>query len=90
MLPGGDLTVDDIERLLVAVAAVLGAAIENGGTSLEDMAYLLPDGRAGDNLERLRVYGRTGMPCPECGAPVERVVIRARSSHFCPVCQPAP
>ena len=88
MLPGGDLTVDDIERLLVAVAAVLGAAIENGGTSLEDMAYLLPDGRAGDNLERLRVYGRTGMPCPECGAPVERVVIRARSSHFCPVCQP--
>ena len=80
----------DLERLLAAIRVVLGNAIENGGTSLEDLAYLLPDGRAGENLEQLRVYGRSGLPCLVCGTPVERIVIRARSSHFCPVCQPAP
>jgi formamidopyrimidine-DNA glycosylase len=88
--PGGELTVSDLVRLLAAIEMVLGAAIENGGTSLDDLAYLLPDGRAGENLDRLRVYGRTDLPCPECGTPVERIVIRARSSHFCPVCQPIP
>jgi formamidopyrimidine-DNA glycosylase len=90
MRPGGEIAVADLERLLAAIQVVLGDAIENGGTSLDDLAYLLPDGRAGENLERLRVYGRTGLPCPECGTPVERIVIRGRSSHYCPVCQPAP
>jgi formamidopyrimidine-DNA glycosylase len=88
MRPGGELTEADLERLLAAIQVVLGEALDNGGTSLDDLAYLLPDGRAGENLDRLRVYGRAGLPCPECGAPVERVVIRGRSSHFCPVCQP--
>jgi formamidopyrimidine-DNA glycosylase len=88
--PGGELGHDELKRLVQAVAVVLGEAIENEGTSLDDLAYLLPDGRAGDNIGRLRVYGRAGLPCPECGTPVERVVIRARWSHFCPVCQPAP
>jgi formamidopyrimidine-DNA glycosylase len=88
--PGGELTEADLERLLAAIQVVLGEALENGGTSLDDLAYLLPDGRAGENLDRLRVYGRTGLPCPECGALVERVVIRGRSSRFCPVCQPPP
>jgi formamidopyrimidine-DNA glycosylase len=90
MRPGGEIGPADLERLLAAIQVVLGEAIENGGTSLDDLAYLLPDGRAGENLDRLRVYGRTGLPCPECGTPVERIVIRGRSSHFCPVCQPAP
>lgn len=90
MRPGGEITLPELERLLAAIQVVLEAALQNGGTSLDDLAYLLPDGRAGENLERLRVYGRAGLPCPECGTPVERIVIRARSSHFCPVCQPAP
>jgi formamidopyrimidine-DNA glycosylase len=83
------LTGAHLERLLAAIGVVLGEAIENGGTSLDDLAYLLPDGRAGENLDQLRVYGRTGLPCPECGTPIQRIVIRARSSHFCPTCQPA-
>jgi formamidopyrimidine-DNA glycosylase len=86
--PGGSLTLAELERLVAAIQMVLGDAIDNGGTSLDDLAYLLPDGRAGENLDRLRVYGRADLPCPECGTPVDRVVIRSRSSHFCPVCQP--
>lgn len=87
LTPGGVLTVVDCERLLSAVSEVLEAAISHGGTTLDDLAYLLPDGRAGENMTRLRVYGREGEACDTCGAPIERVVIRARSSHFCPNCQ---
>jgi formamidopyrimidine-DNA glycosylase len=84
---GRDLDEAELDRLLAAIRVVLDTAIDNGGTSLSDLAYLLPDGRAGENLNRLRVYGRTDLPCPECGAPIERIVIRARSTHYCPSCQ---
>ncbi|MGH8950310.1 MAG: bifunctional DNA-formamidopyrimidine glycosylase/DNA-(apurinic or apyrimidinic site) lyase [Acidimicrobiia bacterium] len=88
--PGRDISEDELESLLTAVREVLGSAIDNGGTSLSDLTYLLPDGRAGENMEELLVYGRAELPCPECGTPIERIVIRNRSSHFCPNCQPTP
>jgi formamidopyrimidine-DNA glycosylase len=87
--PGGEVSQEELGRLRAAIRSVLVTAIDNGGTSLDDLAYLLPDGRAGENLERLLVYGRDELPCLNCGTPIERVVIRARSSHFCPNCQPA-
>ena len=87
MKPGGDLSPAQIEALIEATRVVLTGAIESGGTTLQDLAYLLPDGQAGDNLAQLRVYGRTGEPCPSCGTPVEKTVIRARSTHHCPNCQ---
>jgi formamidopyrimidine-DNA glycosylase len=88
--PGGTLDPDDLENLLDAARVVLGAAIDKGGTSLDDLAYLLPDGRAGENLAQLKVYGRTGEECFRCGDVIDRVVIRSRSTHFCPGCQERP
>lgn len=85
--PAGDLGPERLSSLSDAIVAVLESAIEGGGTTLDDLAYLLPDGRAGENLDRLRVYGREDEPCLACGSPIERVVIRARSSYFCPHCQ---
>ena len=85
--PGREVSRAGLEGLLEAIREVLGTAIDNGGTSLDDLAYLLPDGRAGENLDRLRVYGRTDLPCLECGTPIQRLVLRGRSSHFCPRCQ---
>ncbi|HSJ35660.1 MAG TPA: bifunctional DNA-formamidopyrimidine glycosylase/DNA-(apurinic or apyrimidinic site) lyase [Acidimicrobiia bacterium] len=84
---GGEVTREEIGRLVEAIPAVLAAGIEMGGTSLDDLAYLLPDGRAGEYLDRLAVYGREGEPCPTCGSPIERVIVAQRSSHFCPRCQ---
>jgi formamidopyrimidine-DNA glycosylase len=89
LTPGGQLSETESTRLLAAVAEVLAGAIEHGGTTLDDLAYLLPDGEAGDNLNRLHVYGREDEPCDVCGTPIRRLVVRARSSHFCPTCQPA-
>jgi formamidopyrimidine-DNA glycosylase len=83
----GAIGKETLGALLDAIHTVLEKAIANGGTSLDDLTYLLPDGRAGDNLESLQVYGRDGQPCLRCGDVIDKVTIRARSTHFCPHCQ---
>ena len=85
--PGGALSPSEMAKLRGAIKPVLEAGIAAGGTSLSDLSYLLPDGRAGGYLERLRVYGREGEPCRRCGTAIERVVVGARSSFYCPSCQ---
>ena len=85
--PAGSLTFDEIKVIRRAVGPVLRAGLKYGGTSLQDLAYLLPDGRAGEYLERLKVYGREGEPCRRCGAPIRRSVINQRSSFWCSSCQ---
>jgi len=85
--PGGLVSPAEIGLILEAIPQVLEEGVAMGGTSLDDLAYLLPDGRAGEYLDRLRVYGRTDEPCLVCGTPIERTVIAQRSSHFCPNCQ---
>ncbi|HKX74394.1 MAG TPA: bifunctional DNA-formamidopyrimidine glycosylase/DNA-(apurinic or apyrimidinic site) lyase [Acidimicrobiia bacterium] len=85
--PGGQVSTQEMSRMRAAIRPVLNAGIAAGGTSLADLSYLLPDGQAGDNLRRLRVYGREGEMCRHCGAIIERVVVAGRSSYFCPSCQ---
>lgn len=43
-----------------------------------------------DPEERLWVYRRGGQPCRHCATPIVREVrgVEARSTYFCPVCQP--
>ncbi len=85
--PVGSLNNDEIKRLRASVHPILQAGLRWGGTSLDDLAYLLPDGRAGRYLDRLRVYGRRGLPCRRDGTAIERTVIGGRSSFWCPACQ---
>lgn len=86
----GGLSESEVTALHSQVGPVLGEGISRGGTSLDDLAYLLPDGRAGGFLEYLRAYGREGLPCRSCGKAIRRMVIGARSSFFCPGCQVLP
>jgi formamidopyrimidine-DNA glycosylase len=72
----------EVARLARAIKQVLVLAIERRGTSLS--TYRDADGTAGENQDHLNVYGREGLPCPRCGAPIRRMVIGARSSYFCP------
>ncbi len=88
--PAGTLSDEEVGRLRSQVRPVLSEAIARGGTSLDDLAYLLPDGKAGAFLRYLRVYGREGRPCRSCGEFIRRMVIGARSSRYCPACQTRP
>ncbi len=74
----------DERHLYDAVRGVLSEAIERRGSSIDD--YTAPDGD-GSMQDRLDVYQRTGEPCPRCGRPVKRIVVGARSTHFCSWCQ---
>lgn len=85
--PAGSLVESEVAALRRAIRAVLADGIRHGGTSLADLAYLLPDGRAGGFVSRLAVYGRAGEPCRRCRTVIRRVVIAQRSAHFCPECQ---
>jgi formamidopyrimidine-DNA glycosylase len=74
----------DERRLYDSIREVLSEAVERRGSSVDD--YTAPDGD-GSMQERLDVYQRTGEPCPRCGRPIKRIVIGARSTHFCSWCQ---
>ncbi len=84
---GGSLAAAEVQALRAGIKASLAAGLKWGGTSLDDLAYLLPDGRTGDFASRLRAYGREGDRCPRCGTTMRRDVIRQRSSFWCPGCQ---
>ncbi len=77
----------DERRLYAAVRTILAEAIERRGSSIDD--YTAPDGD-GSMQERLQVYQRTGEACRRCGRSVKRIVIGARSTHFCSWCQRLP
>ncbi|MEK7823603.1 MAG: bifunctional DNA-formamidopyrimidine glycosylase/DNA-(apurinic or apyrimidinic site) lyase, partial [Candidatus Eisenbacteria bacterium] len=67
--------------------AVLGEAIERCGTTFSTYRTLWNEpGGYGDEL---RVYDRTGEPCRACGTAIRRIVQGARSTFYCPRCQPA-
>jgi len=77
----------DERRLYEAIRTVLAEAVERRGSSIDD--YTAPDGD-GSMQETLDVYQRTGQPCSRCGHPIKRIVIGARSTHFCSWCQRLP
>jgi formamidopyrimidine-DNA glycosylase len=79
------LSREDLRRLYLAVQEVLKEAIALGGSSISD--YVDADGEEGFFQLQHRVYGREGEPCLVCKAPVKRVVIAGRSSHYCAKCQ---
>ena len=69
-----------------AVREVLGDAIEQGGTTLNDFAD--GAGNSGYFQVSLDVYGREGESCPAgCGAAIRRVDLSNRSTYYCPRCQ---
>ncbi|MDJ0522609.1 MAG: bifunctional DNA-formamidopyrimidine glycosylase/DNA-(apurinic or apyrimidinic site) lyase [Planctomycetota bacterium] len=72
-----------------AIREVLAAAIEHQGSSF-DTFYRTPEGQPGSYQHEFRVYGRTGKPCPRCGAPVRRLVVGQRGTHVCLRCQRPP
>ena len=83
--PAKTLRTDEITALHLAIREVLAAGIEEEGASVN--WYRKPDGTPGNAQFFLAVYDREGKPCPVCGAPVEKIRVAQRGTHFCPHCQ---
>jgi len=73
------------QRLATSIVGVLRAAIAQGGTSLRD--HIQPGGEIGYFVQKLAVYGRSGMPCPRCARPIKEIRQAGRSSFYCSSCQ---
>ncbi len=82
----------EIRRLHQAIRTVLTRAVAAEGTTLGRGAanFYSVAGRRGRNADGLRVFRRTGEPCPRCGRAIERLVVGQRSTHICTRCQRAP
>ena len=88
--PANTLTQADCNRLHAAIRQTLATAIREGGSSLGNSPltnYRRPIGVQGRFQQRHQVYQRAGQPCHLCGAPIERIKLGQRSTHFCPNCQ---
>lgn len=73
------------EKLVQAVHDVLNAAIAAGGSSLRDFVH--SDGSSGWFQQQYYVYGRAGLPCRACSAPIRVIRLGQRSTFYCPACQ---
>lgn len=74
-----------IARLNRAIKTTLRRAIRHRGSTLRD--YVDAEGNRGAFQNLHRVYARDGAPCHVCKAPIERIIVGGRSTHFCPRCQ---
>lgn len=77
-----------VARLVRETRRILRKAIRKNGTTISDFRRV--DEKMGEFQNFLKVYGKTGDPCPRCRTPIERIVQQQRSTFFCPTCQPLP
>ncbi len=73
------------EILRDEIRNVLASGIDDGGTTLRN--YRDADGGSGNHQNKLLCYGRAGLDCRRCGSILRRIVVDARSTTYCPVCQ---
>jgi len=87
--PAASLGARDAQRLLRSIRKVLRRGLSGLGTTLGrgQTHFYSVAGRRGRNQGRLRVFRRTGRPCPRCGTPIARLKVAQRSTHICPRCQ---
>jgi formamidopyrimidine-DNA glycosylase len=83
--PCRELGREQIERLRTAIIKVLQASIREGGTTFSDFLNL--QGINGNYGGVAWVYNRYREPCRICAAPIQRLKIAGRSTHFCGQCQ---
>jgi formamidopyrimidine-DNA glycosylase len=86
LMPAQRIESRGVRKLQTAICLILDQAIKACGTSFDTFSGL--SGQSGGFGPRLRVYGRSGLPCPTCGNRIERIAIGGRGTHVCPVCQP--
>jgi len=79
------LTLDECKALVKAIKATLKKAIKAGGTTLKD--FQSSEGKPGYFQQELKVYGREGLPCPNCKREIQQKKLGQRASFYCEHCQ---
>lgn len=77
------MTPEQIEHLRLAIRATLIEWTER----LRDESNLKFPENVTAFREEMAVHGRYGMPCPRCGAKVQRIRYASNETNYCAVCQ---
>jgi formamidopyrimidine-DNA glycosylase len=83
--PANSLNRRQCARLAQSTVSCLAQAVRWGGTTISD--FLTLEGYPGGFEQHIRIYGKHGQPCPQCGTILQRYLLHARSGVFCPRCQ---
>ena len=83
--PARDIGPRKVKALYESIREVLALAVEQGGTTLRDFSSA--NGMEGHFQLQAKVYGREGMPCTHCGAPIRLLKQGQRSTYYCARCQ---
>jgi formamidopyrimidine-DNA glycosylase len=85
LTPARSMPADAVARLNRSIKQTLRKAINHRGSTLRD--YADANGNKGGFQLLHAVYDRADEPCRSCRTPIVRIVLGARSTHFCPQCQ---
>ena len=83
--PSSSLKKAEIKRIHDKTINILQLGIEKGGSTIRTYRNAL--GEDGTMQQYLQVYGKSGEPCPRCGAEIQKIKVGGRGTHFCPSCQ---
>ncbi|MDP9347381.1 MAG: DNA-formamidopyrimidine glycosylase, partial [Actinomycetota bacterium] len=86
--PAGSLTRTQCDVLAATVRDALTAGLAAGGATIDDFRHA--DGVQGSFQDEFLVHRRAGEPCPNCGAPIRKLVAAGRGTYVCERCQPRP
>ncbi|MEA3398841.1 MAG: bifunctional DNA-formamidopyrimidine glycosylase/DNA-(apurinic or apyrimidinic site) lyase [Patescibacteria group bacterium] len=75
----------ELEKIFKAIKPVLKKAIKYRGTTFND--YVDASGNKGNFIKQLKVYGREGQKCHQCGAKIKKIKVVQRGTHYCQNCQ---
>lgn len=86
LCPAREIKKEEMKNLLLAMQEIIARSTEMGGTTF-DGKYVGIDGFAGGFQNELKVYGRVGEPCLQCGNLIKKIKQGGRGTFYCPKCQ---
>ena len=84
--PANELGKSEVGKLLKAMRTVVELGIEMGGATAHG-EYVNVEGLAGKYQNVMRVYGKKGEACPNCGSEIQKIKLGGRGTFFCSNCQ---
>lgn len=79
------LTKKNCSDIILYTREVLDEAINAGGTTIR--SYTSEEGVHGLFQQQLKVHGKKGEPCSNCGEVILKIQVGGRGTYYCPKCQ---
>jgi len=81
----GDLSLKQQKAMYDNIKIILRLAVKKRGTTFN--TYVDAEGQSGGFVKLLKIYGRDGDKCYNCGKIIKKTKIAGRGTCYCPKCQ---